>query len=213
MHQTLEQLVKGGVVAVIRANSPEQAEKLALAASKGGIKGLEITFTVPGAIDIIRQLAKGEHDYIVGAGTVLDKETAEEAIEAGAKFIVSPAFDLDTAEFCLKANVPYVAGCLTPTEIVHALKHGVEIIKVFPGSLVGPSYLKDIHGPFPQAKLMPTGGVTLENAKDWIKNGAVAIGTGSYLTAPAKDNDYEEVTRRASLFVEAVENARKELQK
>lgn len=206
----INKLLRCGVVAVIRADGVEEATKLADAASAGGIVGLEITFTVPGAIDVIDALSKKKDaSYLVGAGTVLDVTTARLAILKGAKFIVSPAFDKETAELCNLYDVPYMAGCFTINEIITALKAGVEIVKIFPGSQATPSYFKAVHGPLPQANLMPTGGVSIENAKEWIKAGAVAIGTGSDLTAPAKTGDYAEVTRRAKRFVSEVAEARK----
>jgi 2-dehydro-3-deoxyphosphogluconate aldolase / (4S)-4-hydroxy-2-oxoglutarate aldolase len=208
--EIISRLLACGVVAVIRASSLEEATKLADAASAGGIVGLEITFTVPGAIDVIESLAKRPGvPYLVGAGTVLDVTTARLAILKGARFIVSPAFDKETAELCNLYDIPYMAGCFTLTEIITALKAGVEVIKIFPGSLASPAYFKAIHGPLPQANLMPTGGVSLDNVQEWIKAGAVAIGTGSDLTAPAKTGDYAEVTKRAKQFVELVKAARK----
>ncbi len=204
-----KKLIDCGVVAVIRANSIEEATCLADAVNKGGIVGLEITFTVPGATDVIKALsAKKGANYIVGAGTVLDAATARIAILNGAQFIVSPAFDKETAELCNVYQIPYMSGCFTINEIIAALKAGVDIIKVFPGSNASPSYFKAVHGPLPQANLMPTGGVSLENAKDWIKAGAIAIGTGGDLTSPAKAGNYEEVTHRAETFVRLVKEAR-----
>ena len=207
--EIIARLCKVGVVAVIRAESVEAALSLSKAVSKGGIEGLEVTFTVPGALDVIETLAKNnDGSYIVGAGTVLDVTSARLAILKGAKFIVSPSFDKEVAELCNLYDVPYMAGCYTITEIVTAMKAGVEVIKIFPGSAASPSYFKAIHGPLPQANLMPTGGVNIANAGEWIKAGAVAIGTGSDLTAPAKKGDLEEVTNRAKQFVEAVKAAR-----
>lgn len=208
--QIIKELLDCGVVAVIRANTIDEAKKLSDAASKGGIRGLEITFTVPGAIDVIEALAADKDaPYIVGAGTVLDAATARLAILKGAKFIVSPAFDKETCELCNLYDVPYMAGCYTINEIITAMKAGVEVIKIFPGSQASPSYFKAVHGPLPQANLMPTGGVSLSNAKEWIKAGAVAIGTGSDLTAPAKTGNYEEVTAKAAEFVRLVAEARR----
>ena len=205
----IKKLVDCGVVAVIRAKDVDEAIKLASCCEEGGIVGLEITFTVPGCEDVIAKLAsKKDAKYIVGAGTVLDATTARIAIMKGAKFIVSPCFDKDVAEMCNLYQVPYMAGCITITEIVTAMKAGCDVIKVFPGSQATPSFFKAVHGPLPMANLMPTGGVNIANAKDWIKAGAVAIGTGSDLTAPAKTGDYEEVTKRAKAFVTAVKEAR-----
>lgn len=208
-YEIVEKLLGCGVVAVIRAGGIAEAQKLSDACVKGGIVGLEITFTVPGAEDVIAELSKVKNaPYVVGAGTVLDATTARIAILKGAKFIVSPAFDEEVAELCNLYQIPYMAGCFTLTEMIAALKAGVDVIKVFPGSSATPSYFKAVHGPLPQANLMPTGGVSLENAKEWIKNGAVAVGTGGDLTAPAKTGDYEEVTRRAAEFVRLVKEAR-----
>ncbi len=205
-------LLKCGVIAVIRANDYEEAAKLADCCVKGGIVGLEITFTVPGADEVIAKLAaKKDAGYIVGAGTVLDAPTARIAILKGAKFIVSPAFDKEVAELCNLYQVPYMPGCYTITEVTTALKAGADVIKIFPGSAASPSYFKAVHGPLPQANLMPTGGVDIGNAADWIKAGAVAVGTGSSLTAPAKKGDYEGVVANAAAFVKAVADARAKL--
>ncbi len=210
--EIIQNLLKCGVVAVIRANSYEEAAKLADCCVKGGIVGLEITFTVPGADEVIAKLAANKDaGYIVGAGTVLDVATARIAILKGAKFIVSPAFDKEVAELCNLYQIPYMPGCFTINEIVEAMKAGADVIKVFPGSSASPEYFKAVHGPLPQANLMPTGGVSIENCGQWIKAGAVAVGTGGSLTAPAKKGDYEGVVKNARDFVEAVAKARKEL--
>jgi 2-dehydro-3-deoxyphosphogluconate aldolase/(4S)-4-hydroxy-2-oxoglutarate aldolase len=210
----IRDLLKCGVIAVIRANSLDEAEKLADCCVKGGIVGLEITFTVPGAEDVIAKLASNKGaGYIVGAGTVLDAATARIAIMKGAKFIVSPAFDKEVAEMCNLYQVPYMPGCFTITEMINAMKAGADIIKVFPGEKAEPSYFKAVHGPLPQANLMPTGGVSLDNCAEWIKAGAVAVGTGGSLTAPAKTGDYEGVVKNAKAFVAAVAEARKGLNK
>ncbi|MCI1735216.1 MAG: bifunctional 2-keto-4-hydroxyglutarate aldolase/2-keto-3-deoxy-6-phosphogluconate aldolase [Bacilli bacterium] len=207
--ETLNRLVTSGVIAVIRGDDMLTAVKTAQACSAGGIKGLEITFTIPGADEVIGTLVKDKkQDYLVGAGTVLDAPTARYAILKGASFIVSPSFDKEVAEICNLYQVPYIAGCLTPTEVVTALKAGVDIVKVFPGSLAGPEYLKAIHGPLPQANLLPSGGVDLANVADWIHNGAVAVSAGSSLTAPAKTGDFKKVTEIAKAFVAEVKKAR-----
>ncbi len=208
-YEVINSLLDCGVIAVIRGNSLEEAKKLCDACVEGGIVGLEVTFTVPGAAEVIKHLAEhNDKGYVVGAGTVLDAATARIAILNGAKFIVSPSFDKETAELCNLYAVPYMSGCFTITEMITAMKAGVDVIKVFPGSSASPSYFKAVHGPLPQANLMPTGGVSLDNAKDWIKAGAVAIGTGGDLTAPAKTGNYAEVTNRAKQFVALVKEAR-----
>lgn len=209
--EVINTIVNTGVLAVIRAKSADEAVKMATYAARGGIKGLEITFTVPEADHVIERLIKSDVDAVVGAGTVLDLEMAKLAVSKGAMFLVSPCFDEEVNDFCLENDIPYFAGCFTPTEIYRAMKRGVKIVKVFPGSVCKPSYFKDIHGPFPQAKLLPSGGVSLDNIADWIRNGAVAVSAGSSLTAPAKTGDYEKIAILAKRFVGEVRKAREEL--
>jgi len=195
------------VVAVVRAESKEQGEKIIDSIVKGGINFIEITMTVPGAVDIIKELSekyKSNPDVVIGAGTVLDPETARMVILAGAKYVVSPSFNPETVKMCNRYRVPVMPGIMTVKEAVEALELGVDILKVFPGNAFGPSIIKAFKGPLPQACFMPTGGVSVENAHEWIKNGAVAVGTGSNLTAGAKTGDYESITKIASDFVNAV---------
>ena len=208
--KTLKKITDVGVVAVVRAESAEQAIKIAEACREGGIPDIEITFTVPYADEVIRELSKAykNGEMIVGAGTVLDSETARIAILAGAQYIVSPCLDEETIKLCNRYQIPVMPGCVTIKEMVTAMELGADIIKVFPGELVGPSYIKAVKGPLPQAPLMPTGGVSLENAAEWIKNGCVAVGVGGSLTAGAKTGDYEAVTEMAKKFVAAVQKAR-----
>lgn len=172
----------------------------------GGIDAIEIAFTVPGAHKVIESLVEVfGNDLLVGAGTVLDSETARIAILAGAKYIVSPVFDLDTAKLCNRYQIPYMPGCMTLTEMITAMEAGADIIKVFPGSVFGPSFIKAIKDPLPQAVLMPTGGVNLDNVDEWISNGCVAVGVGGSLTKGSK----EEITKIAKQFVEKIKEARK----
>ncbi|MDT8717401.1 bifunctional 4-hydroxy-2-oxoglutarate aldolase/2-dehydro-3-deoxy-phosphogluconate aldolase [Clostridium sp. 19966] len=208
--ETIQKIVEAGVVAVIRGESKEQAIKIIDAVKKGGIKVLEITMTVPGAVDIIKELSEiyKDEDVIIGAGTVLDSETARACILAGSKFIVSPYFDVETVKLCNRYRVPVMPGIMTVKEAVEALEYGAEVLKVFPGNAYGPSIISSFKGPLPQANFMPTGGVNLDNVKDWIKSGAVAVGTGGDLTKGAKTGDYELVTKTAAQFVEAVNRAR-----
>lgn len=210
--EILNKLVASGVVAVVRANSAEDAYKISTACIDGGINAIEVTFTVDYAHDVIKDLKKQVKpgELLIGAGTVLDSETARVAILNGADFIVSPAFDLETSKLCNRYQVPYLPGCVTITEIIKAMESGVDIVKLFPGSLAGPSYVKAIKGPLPYANIMPTGGVSLNNVQDWIKAGCVAVGVGGELTAPAKTGDYQKVTENAKAFVEAVRKARGE---
>jgi len=208
--ETLMNIIDSGVVAVIRAESKDQGKKIIEAVKEGGIKALEITMTVPGAVDIIKELVEEykNDDVIIGAGTVLDSETARACILAGSKYIVSPCFDEATAKLCNRYRIPYMPGVMTPAEVVKALEAGVEILKVFPGNAFGPSIIKAFKGPMPQGNYMPTGGVSLDNVKDWVEAGAVAIGTGSVLTKGAKTGDYALVTETAKKFVEEFKKAK-----
>ncbi|MCG8483484.1 MAG: bifunctional 4-hydroxy-2-oxoglutarate aldolase/2-dehydro-3-deoxy-phosphogluconate aldolase [Clostridia bacterium] len=209
---TIQKIVQNGVVAVIRADSEEQGIKIVEAVKKGGVNALEITMTVPGAIDIIKKIVekyKDDQDVIIGAGTVLDPETARACILAGAEYIVSPSLNIDTIKLCNRYRVPIMPGVMTITEAITAMEYGAEIIKVFPGNAFGPSIIKAFKGPVPQGNFMPTGGVNLDNIKDWIEAGAVAVGTGSDLTKGAKTGDYDLVTQTAEKFVAAAKAARK----
>ena|SRR5690554_1928372 len=208
--QIIKRITDVGVVAVIRANNSEEAIKISEACIEGGIPAIELTFTVPGAHDVIKTLnERFSHDeLILGAGTVLDSETARIAILNGATYIVSPHFNLETAKLCNRYQIPYMPGCLTITEMVTAMEAGCDIVKLFPGSSFGPSYVKAVKGPLPQANIMPTGGVSIDNVGEWIKNGVVAVGVGGELTRPAATGDYAKVAQNARDFVEAVKKAR-----
>ena len=184
--EVLGRVTASGFVAVIRADGPEQAAGIAEACAAGGCAALEITFTVPGATGVIEHLAKKVSGQIlVGAGTVLDPETARIAILAGAQFVVSPALNPETARLCNRYRIPYLPGAGTISEVIEAMECGADIVKVFPGEILGPAFVKAVKGPLPQAQLMPTGGVSLENVADWIKAGAIAVGAGGNLTSDA----------------------------
>ncbi len=205
-YNILKRIKNTGIVAVVRANNIKEAKDIAYACMEGGIDSIEITFTVPGAKMVIESLVEEFEDkLLVGAGTVLDSETARIAILAGAQYIVSPNFDLDTAKLCNRYQIPYMPGCMTITEIITAMEAGADIIKIFPGSAFGPSIVSAIKGPVPQANLMPTGGVSLENVDQWIKNGCIAVGVGGALTKGSK----EEITKTAEKFIEKIKEARK----
>jgi 2-dehydro-3-deoxyphosphogluconate aldolase/(4S)-4-hydroxy-2-oxoglutarate aldolase len=208
--ETIKNIMNSGVVAVVRAESKEQGIKVVDAIKKGGIKALEITMTVPGALDIIKELSEvyKDEDLYIGAGTVLDPETARLCILAGAKYIVSPSFNPETVKLCNRYRIAVMPGIMTVKEAVEALELGVEVLKVFPGNAFGPSIISSFKGPLPQGNFMPTGGVNLDNIKDWIKAGAVAVGTGSDLTKGAKTGDYALITETAAKFVEEVRKAR-----
>lgn len=209
--QVITQLTECGLVAVVRAADAEEAIKISDACLKGGCSAIELTFTVPHADKVIEALAEKypNGEMLLGAGTVLDSETARLAILAGANFIVSPSFNLETAKLCNRYRVPYMPGCATITEVITAMEAGADVIKIFPADLYGPAIIKDISGPLPQAQLMPTGGVTADNADEWIKAGAVAVGAGSSLTKGAKTGDYELITETARKFIAKIQSARK----
>lgn len=208
----LVQLKKEAIVAVIRANNKEEGKKIVNAVKNGGIHILEITMTVPGALEIMKELNEeyaNEKEVCIGAGTVLDAETARLCILNGAKFIVSPCFSEAVIKICNRYRIPVISGAMTITEAVNGMEMGADVIKVFPGSAFGPSIIKDYKGPIPYGLFMPTGGVSIDNVKEWIKNGAIAVGTGSSLTSGAKEDNYDKVTQTAQQFVEAVKEALK----
>lgn len=200
----LNSLNKAGVVAVIRGKTKEEALKVSHAIINGGMKGLELTFTVPQADQVIAELIKeyaNDPDIVIGAGTVLDATTARLAIMAGAQFVVSPCFDEETAKICNLYQIPYLPGCMTITEMKTALTYGVDIIKLFPGSAFGPSIVKAFKAPIPHLNIMPTGGVSLDNMEDWFKAGVVCVGVGGNLLAPAATGDFEKITEVAKQYM------------
>lgn len=202
----IKKLGEDKLVAVIRASSRDEGIAICDAVRKGGIRFLEITFTVPKAAAIIEELTDryADEDVIIGAGTVLDAETARAAILAGAQFLVSPCFDEAMVKLCNRYRVPVLPGAQTIGEVMKCLEAGADVVKVFPGDAYKPGILKSFHGPIPQGLFMPTGGVSIENVQEWLNAGAYAVGTGSSLTKGAKTGDYEAVTREARRFVEAV---------
>ncbi len=201
----LKQLKAVGVIAVVRGATKAEAIQASDALVAGGVTGLEITFTVPQADQVIAELADKYQDnakVVIGAGTVLDAVTARLAIMAGADFIVSPTFDRETAELCNLYQIPYLPGCMTMTEMKTALKSGVDIIKLFPGNAYGPSIISGFKAPMPQLNLMPTGGVSLDNMAEWFKAGVVAVGVGGNLLAPAATGDFGAVIAVAKQYAE-----------
>lgn len=184
--EVLKRLENAGVIAVLRADSKEEALKVSHAVVEGGMMGLELTFTVPQAEEVIQSLVETYHDekeIVIGAGTVLDAVTARLAIMVGAEYIVSPSFDRETAEICNLYQVPYLPGCMTITEMQTALKSGVDIVKLFPGSTYGPSIISAFQAPLPYLNIMPTGGVSLDNMASWFEAGVTAVGVGGNLLA------------------------------
>ena len=209
--QIVTALEAAGVVAVIRLKEPEKLRAVVDAIAEGGVRALEVTMTVPGAVELIRRLAPTlPAGFLLGAGTVLDAETATRVIDAGAQFVVSPVFRRAVITACHARDVPALPGCFTPTEILEAWEAGADIVKVFPATALGPTFFKDVHGPLPHVKLMPTGGVSLDNAGDWIRAGAVAVGVGTaLLDAPAiAAADYGVLRANAEKIVRNVRAAR-----
>ena len=171
-----------GIVAVIRMKEAARLRSVVDAIAAGGVRVLEVTMTVPGAVELIAELAPSLPDgFLLGAGTVTDSATASRVIDAGARFVVGPVFRRDVIATCHDRGVPVMPGCFTPTEILDAWESGADIVKVFPATALGPGFFKDVRGPMPQVKMMPTGGVTIDNAADWIRAGAVAVGVGTAL--------------------------------
>jgi 2-dehydro-3-deoxyphosphogluconate aldolase / (4S)-4-hydroxy-2-oxoglutarate aldolase len=210
--QVMARIRDVGVVPVIRAESADEAARVIDAIRAGGVSVLEITMTVPGAVGLIAEVARrvGD-DVVVGAGTVLDAETARAVILAGARFVVSPALDLGTIACCRRYGVPVAPGALTPTEVVAAWQAGADIVKVFPANAVGgASYIKALKAPLPQIELCPTGGVSLETAADFIKAGASVLGVGNDLVdlKALRAGQAQAITDKAKRFVEIVKTAR-----
>jgi 2-dehydro-3-deoxyphosphogluconate aldolase/(4S)-4-hydroxy-2-oxoglutarate aldolase len=209
----LQRITATGVIPVIRARSADEAASAIAAIQKGGVSVLEITMTVPGAVELIREVARRAPDALVGAGTVLDAQGARACIDAGARFVVSPALNLETIAACRDAGVAVLPGALTPTEVVTAWTAGADLVKVFPANAVGgPSYLKSLKAPLPQVGLVPTGGVNLQTAKDFIRAGAAALGVGADLVdlQALRRGEAEVITERARKFLSLVAEARAE---
>ena len=198
--QVLEALLAAKIVAVVRMKDAARLEATAAALRRGGVTAIEITMTVPGAVDIIRAMARDKAPgTLVGAGTVLDAGTATEVIAAGADFVVSPILDLGMVQACRAAGVLAAPGAFTPTEIVAAWRAGADIVKVFPATSLGPQFVRDLRGPLPHIRLMPTGGVTVENARDFLAAGASCVGIGTALVdaKAVEAGDWEGLAARA----------------
>ncbi|MEW5981668.1 MAG: bifunctional 4-hydroxy-2-oxoglutarate aldolase/2-dehydro-3-deoxy-phosphogluconate aldolase [Acidobacteriota bacterium] len=207
----VRQIEATGVVAVIRLTDAKALRAVAEALLAGGVRALEVTMTVPRAVPLIEELVTTlPPDVLVGAGTVLDADTARQVILAGARFVVGPVFRHGLIETCHRYDIPAMPGCFSPTEILAAWDAGADIVKVFPATALGPGYFKDVRGPLPQVRLMPTGGVTRENAGEWIRAGAVAIGVGTALVdrKAVAEGRFDNITSLARHFVEAVRSAR-----
>ncbi len=208
--EIIEKIIAGGVLPVIRAESADEARKLIDAIAKGGISIIEITMTVPDAVSLINELS-ADDNLLIGAGTVMNPETARECIEAGAKFIISPALNFETIKYCNDRDIVVMPGALTPTEVANAWDAGADFIKVFPAdSMGGAKYLRSLKAPLPHIKLIPTGGVSQETAAGFIKAGASAVGVGADLVdlSAIREGRSEAITEAARKYIEIIRAAR-----
>lgn len=208
---TLKALKDCGVVAVVRGDSKEVGVEISKACVKGGVKAIEVAYTNKFANDIIREVSEiyaGQDDVVIGAGTVLDAETARSAMLAGATYIVSPAFDAETAKICNRYKVPYLPGVMTINEIISAHEAGVDFVKLFPGSAFGQGYVKAIKGPLPYANIMVTGGVNVDNLDSWIKAGVDAVGIGGELNKLGEEGKFDEITSICEGYIAKLNEAR-----
>lgn len=212
----IERVFRTGIVSILRAPSSEGLVDVAEALLAGGVDIIEVTFTVPGAPRVLEQVAGRLGSRVVlGAGSILDTETARIAMLSGAQFIVAPTVNLDVIQMCRRYGVPVMPGAMTPTEVLTAWQAGADVVKVFPSEVTGPAHIKAIHGPLPQIPLMPTGGVNLKTAADFLRAGAAALGAGGAL-APANaiaSGDVETIEDTARLFVEVIAKTRAEMAK
>jgi 2-dehydro-3-deoxyphosphogluconate aldolase/(4S)-4-hydroxy-2-oxoglutarate aldolase len=210
--QILDEIFKRKAVAVLRVKEEDKLKKVIQAIADGGVSVAEITMTVPNAIQLIEKMSKElDENIIIGVGSVLNKQTAEDAIKAGAKYIVSPILKKEIIEMAQKYDVPVMPGCFTPTEIYSAFEMGADIAKVFPADVVGMPFFKAILAPMPHLKLMPTGGVSLTNAGDWLKVGACAVGIGSALldAKAIKEENYLMLTENANIIMKSINSVNK----
>jgi 2-dehydro-3-deoxyphosphogluconate aldolase/(4S)-4-hydroxy-2-oxoglutarate aldolase len=207
----ISKIYDAGVVAIMRADSSDLLIAAADAVLEGGVNAIEVTMTTPGAIDVVKQASEKYGDEVVfGVGSVLDAETSRAAILAGAQFVVAPALDFGTIEICLRYSIPVMPGAFTPTEVLKAWQAGADMVKVFPASFFGPAYMKAVKAPLPQVKLVPVGGVNLDNAAEFIRKGAEVLGVGSALinNQLLSEGKLDEISERARRFREEVEKGR-----
>ena len=208
---TVQRIQQLGVVAVIRMKDAAKLRRVVDAIAEGGVRAIEVTMSVPGAVGLIAQLAPQLPSTILfGAGTVIDAATARAVIDAGARYVVSPVFRREVIATCHERGVAAAPGCFTPTEILDAHECGADVVKVFPATALGPQFIKDVRAPLPQVRLMPTGGVSLDNAGEWIRAGAVAVGVGSALldAKAIEEGRLDVLTNNARRIVASVASAR-----
>lgn len=206
--EVLQKLSDAKIVAVIRGKDAEEATRISKASIQGGFKAIEVTYTTPKVENVLEKLR--DKDVLVGAGTVLDAETARHALLHGARFIVSPHFNKEISEICHRYSVPYLPGCLTVSEIVQALEHGCDVVKLFPANHLTPSFLKAVNGPLPHVRMMPTGGINLNNFVEWLDMGALAVGIGSDLTHAYRENGKVAVVEKSKQYMEKLQKRKEE---
>jgi 2-dehydro-3-deoxyphosphogluconate aldolase/(4S)-4-hydroxy-2-oxoglutarate aldolase len=214
MKSTLETILESGLVAIIRHTEARGLIEVMRAIAAGGIRVAEVTFTVPDAVEVLKEAKKSlKDDVLLGAGTVLDPETCRAALLAGAEFIVSPTVNREVIAMCRRYNKVVMPGAFTPTEILTAWEAGADIVKVFPSEVLGPAFFRAVLRPLPQVRLMPTGGVELKSVADYVKAGACCLGIGSPLVDPkwVASQDYSALTQRAKEFVDALRKARQQV--
>lgn len=212
--EVVDAIERLGIVAIIRLKDAGKLREVFDALAEGGVRAIEVTMTVPDAVSLIRKLAASlpaSSDLLIGAGTVVDPDTARAVIDAGARFVVSPVFRPEVVRACHERGAAAAPGCFTPTEILNAHDLGADVVKLFPATVLGPQFIKDVRAPLPQLKLMPTGGVSLDNAGDWIRAGAVAVGAGSALldARAIEEGRLDVLTANARRIVASVAAARK----
>ena len=208
--EIVKEIKNNGIVAIIRTKHPDKLIKIAEAIFEGGVKFIEITMTVPNALKMIEKVRKSvSNKIILGVGSVLDPDTAQKAIDAGAQFVVSPVFKKEIIDKAHKNNVPAMPGTFTPTEMFNAHQYGADVIKVFPADILGMKFFKGVKAPMPDLNLMPTGGVNLDNAGDWIKAGACAVGIGTALldVKAIEENNYKKLTENARRINDSIKSA------
>ncbi len=210
--RNLHLMLETGIIAVIRAHSSDQLTDVVYALREGGVKAIEVTMTTPNAIEVIHEVSSKmkDEEAVIGVGTVLDPETARAAILAGAEYVVAPTLNREVIEMCQRYTAICIPGAYTPTEILTAWEAGADIVKVFPATTLGPRYFKDILGPLPQVRLSPTGGVSLDTAKDFIQAGACCLAVGGNLVSKKAlaNNDWKSITETAKQFIQIIKEAR-----
>lgn len=212
--QVINSLLNEGIIAVVRTDAGEKAINIAEALKEGGITAIEITMTVPNAVEVLAELTRkyDNNDMLIGAGTILDAESARSALLAGAKYLISPHLNPDVIRMCHRYRTLSIPGAMTVTEIVNAMEMGADFIKLFPASFMPPSFVKAVRAPLPYAKLIPTGGVSLDNVEAWFECGCSAVAVGGELTKAATQGDYDGVAETARQFVKKVNAAKSSLQ-